>query len=60
MRTGTVQSDIALAPLALGALTDGVTVREMAGAYSTFIDDGVFGGTRHLYEGARQRGQYRS
>ena len=43
---GTVQSDIALAPLALGALTDGVTVREMAGAYSTFIDDGVFGGTR--------------
>ena len=26
---GTVQSDIDLAPLALGALTDGVTVREM-------------------------------
>ena len=43
---GTVQSDIALAPLALGALTDGVTVREMAGGYSTFINDGVFGGTR--------------
>ena len=43
---GTVQSDIDLAPLALGALTDGVTVREMAGGYSTFINDGVYGGTR--------------
>lgn len=43
---GTVQSDIDLAPLALGALTDGVTVREMAGDFSTFINDGVYGGTR--------------
>ena len=43
---GTVQSDIDLAPLALGALTDGVTVREMAGGFSTFINDGVSGGTR--------------
>ena len=43
---GTVQSDIDLAPLALGALTDGVTVREMAGGFSTFINDGVYGGTR--------------
>lgn len=45
---GTVQSDIDLAPLALGALTDGVTVREMAGGFSTFINDGVYGGT-HTY-----------
>lgn len=43
---GTMQSDIDLAPLALGALTDGVTVREMAGGFSTFINDGVYGGTR--------------
>lgn len=43
---GTAQSDIDLAPLALGALTDGVTVREMAGGFSTFINDGVYGGTR--------------
>lgn len=43
---GTVQSDIDLSPLALGALTDGVTVREMAGGFSTFINDGVYGGTR--------------
>ena len=43
---GTVQSDIDLAPLALGGLTDGVTVREMAGGFSAFINDGVFAGTR--------------
>ena len=43
---GTVQTDVAIAPLALGALTDGVTVREMAGGFSAFINDGVFGGTR--------------
>ena len=43
---GTVQSDINLAPLALGALTDGVTVREMAGGFASFINEGVYGGTR--------------
>ncbi len=43
---GSVQSDIDYAPLALGGLTDGVTVREMAGGFSAFINDGVFGGTR--------------
>ena len=43
---GTTQSDIDLAPLALGGLTDGVTVREMAGGFATFINEGVFGGTR--------------
>lgn len=57
---GTVQSDIALAPLALGALTDGVTVREMAGAYSTFIDDGVFGGTRTYTKVLDNEGNHRS
>ena len=35
-------TDKALAPLALGALTYGVTVREMATAYATFPNDGVF------------------
>ena len=43
---GTVKSDIDYSPLALGALTDGVTVREMAGGFSSFINEGVFGGTR--------------
>lgn len=43
---GTVQSDIDYAPLALGGATNGVTVREMAGGYSAFINEGVFAGTR--------------
>ncbi len=43
---GRVSTDIALAPLALGGLTDGVTVREMAGGFAAFINEGVYGGTR--------------
>lgn len=39
---GTVQTDIDLAPLALGGLTDGMTVREMAAAYTIFPNDGKF------------------
>ena len=35
-------SDIAYAPLGLGELTYGLTVREMAQAYATFPNDGVF------------------
>ena len=35
-------TDKALAPLALGALTYGVTVREMATAYASFPNNGVF------------------
>ncbi len=35
-------TDKALAPLALGALTYGVTVREMATAYASFPNDGIF------------------
>lgn len=38
---GSVQSDLNLAALALGGLTDGVTVKEMAAAYSTFPNGGV-------------------
>ena len=37
-----VKSDVSLAPLALGALTVGSTVQEMATAYATFANDGVF------------------
>lgn len=43
---GSVQSDIDYAPLALGGLTNGVTVREMAGGYTSFINEGVYPGTR--------------
>lgn len=39
---GRTQSDIGYAPMALGALTDGITVREMAQAFSAFPNDGVF------------------
>jgi len=35
-------SDIALAPLALGGLTDGVTTLEMAAAYETFANEGIY------------------
>lgn len=39
---GKVYSDIGLAALGLGGLTDGVTVREMAGAYTIFLNQGQF------------------
>ena len=38
---GTVHSDNAFAPLAMGAQTWGVHVRDMAGAYATFAGNGV-------------------
>ena len=37
-----VNDDIAYAPMALGQLTNGVSVREMAQAYCSFVNDGVF------------------
>ena len=37
-----IKSDVGLAPLALGALTVGSTVQEMATAYATFANNGVF------------------
>ena len=36
------KSDIDYAPLALGQLTDGITVREMASAYTMFVNGGVW------------------
>ena len=39
---GSVYSDINLAPLALGGLTDGVSTREMAAAYAAFVNKGVY------------------
>lgn len=40
--TSLVQDDVAYAPMALGQLTVGVTVREMAQAYCAFVNDGIF------------------
>ncbi|MGM9604569.1 MAG: transglycosylase domain-containing protein [Faecousia sp.] len=40
--SGMNMSDIAISPLALGALTVGSTVREMSAAYATFSNNGVY------------------
>ena len=40
--TSLVADDCAYAPMALGQFTYGVTVREMAQAYCSFVNDGVF------------------
>lgn len=39
---GSDKTDISLAPLAMGALTYGVTVRDLTTAYATFSNDGVW------------------
>ncbi len=39
---GTVKTDLTLASLALGGLTDGVSTYEMAAAYATFANNGVY------------------
>ncbi len=41
-RDGRIYTDIALAPMALGGLTDGVTPLEMAGAYQIFGNGGLY------------------
>ena len=40
--TSLVGDDVAYAPMALGQLTHGVSVREMCQAYCSFVNDGVF------------------
>lgn len=39
---GDVLSDANLAPMAMGGLTKGVTVRDMTAAYTTFANEGVY------------------
>ena len=39
---GEVLSDVNLAPMAMGGLTNGVTIRSMAAAYATFPNQGVY------------------
>lgn len=39
---GQSKNDLGRAPLALGALTEGSTVRDMSAAYATFANDGVY------------------
>ena len=40
--TSLTPADCDYAPMALGQLTNGITVREMAAAYCSFVNDGVF------------------
>ena len=40
--TSLVDADKDYAPMALGQLTNGITVREMAQAYCSFVNDGIF------------------
>ncbi len=40
--TSLVPDDASYAPMALGQLTNGITTREMAQAFSSFVNDGVF------------------
>ena len=40
--TSLVPDDASYAPMALGQLTNGITVREMAQAYGAFVNDGTF------------------
>lgn len=40
--SGKQYTDLALAPLALGGLTNGVSTYEMAAAYATFARDGIY------------------
>lgn len=41
-RSGVVHSDRDYAPLAMGAQTDGVTIRDMTCAFATFANNGVY------------------
>lgn len=43
---GGTRSDIALPPLALGGLTHGVTLRDMANAYAVLANDGIYSESR--------------
>ena len=43
---GGTHSDMSLSPLALGGFTYGVTLRDMASAYATFANDGIFNKSR--------------
>ncbi len=42
LASGTIMSDIDLAPLALGQLSYGVSVKEITAAYSIFANDGIY------------------
>ena len=42
MVNGEMKSDVDIAPLAMGGLTDGVTTRQMANAFAVFPENGIY------------------
>lgn len=54
---GKLMTDIDLAPLALGAFTDGVTAREMAAAYAVFGSGGYYNKPFTYYKVTRGSGE---
>ena len=55
--TSLVSDDCSYAPMALGQLTNGITVREMAAAYSSFVNDGLFTYSRTYVKITDKNGQ---
>ncbi|MBQ8751660.1 MAG: transglycosylase domain-containing protein, partial [Clostridia bacterium] len=53
---GSIHTDIDLAPMALGALTDGATARDMAAAYGVFGSGGYYNKPFTYYEVTRGTG----
>ena len=57
LENGQSKSDLDRAPLALGALTVGSTVRDMSAAYATFANDGVYREARLYTKVYNSRGE---
>ncbi len=57
MEDGSVKSDLGISPLGMGAPTFGVTVREMATAYATFANDGVYRESRTFLKVYNSQGE---
>ena len=54
---GQVFTDLGYSPLAMGAPTDGVTIRQMANAYSSFANEGVYRNARTFTKVLNSKGE---
>ncbi|MDL2288812.1 PBP1A family penicillin-binding protein, partial [Oscillospiraceae bacterium OttesenSCG-928-F05] len=57
MINGKLYSDIGIAPLSLGGLTQGVTVRDMTAAYASFANKGIYTESRTFTKVLDSNGQ---